>query len=130
MCLCRSVRRKAHARQRAVPVACRRRLAITAPCGGRRKGLFEGADGLFDPDGVMTRAMLVQVLWRMEKAPVAEGCVSGFSDVPAGAWYHDAVCWAAGQKLVMGYDGRFAPDDPVTREQTAAILLRYASFGA
>ena len=92
------------------------------------KGLFEGADGLFDPDGVMTRAMLVQVLWRMEKAPVAEGCVSGFSDVPAGAWYHDAVCWAAGQKLVMGYDGRFAPDDPVTREQTAAILLRYAKL--
>ena len=52
---------------------------------------------------------------------------AGFTDVAAGAWYADAVNWAAARGIVKGYDtGAFGPEDSVTREQLAAILYRYA----
>lgn len=91
------------------------------------KGLFAGTSACtFSPDNAMTRAMLVSVLWRLDGKPAPEGTAS-FADVQRGAWYADAVCWAAENEIVFGVgDGKFAPDDNITREQIAAIMLRYA----
>lgn len=91
-------------------------------------GLMNGVgDGKFDPDGTTTRAMLVTILHRLEGTPAAAR--SAFSDVPAGAWYAAAVDWAAAHKIVEGMDAAtFAPTSPVTREQLAVILYRYANF--
>ena len=70
--------------------------------------------------------MLVTVLYRMDGA-TAPTAGNPFTDVPANAWYEDAVVWAADKGLVNGYGGGlFGPDDPVTREQMASILLGYA----
>lgn len=81
----------------------------------------------FSPDNAVTRAMLVTILYRMEGAPAAAG--SDFSDVPASQWYADAVSWAAENGVVTGYpDGTFRPDAPITREQVAVILHRYAAL--
>ena len=83
-------------------------------------------DGRFDPDGSMTRAMLVTVLWRYAGKPT-EGA-STFSDVPNGKWYSAAVAWAAHNGVVNGVgDNRFDPDGKITREQMAVILFRYAN---
>ena len=91
-------------------------------------GIMNGVDEkLFAPDGSTTRAMIVTMLWRMENEPGASS--SPFRDVPAGQWYTGAVNWAAEQGIVNGYDETtFGPMDPVTREQLAAILFRYAQF--
>lgn len=93
------------------------------------KGLMNGvADRVFDPDGTATRAMLVTVLYRLEGRPPVSGD-KVFDDAAPGAWYGAAVQWAAENGIVNGYgDGRFGPDDPVTREQFAVILYRYAGF--
>ena len=90
-------------------------------------GLMRGVSGgEFLPDGSTTRAQLVTILWRLEGSPETTGAVR-FGDVAGGAWYTQAVRWAAGCGVVKGYDdGRFGPDDAVTREQMAAILYRYA----
>ena len=90
-------------------------------------GLMRGASGgKFLPDGSTTRAQLVTILWRLEGSPETTGAAR-FSDVAGGAWYAEAVRWAAGCGVVKGYDnGCFGPNDAVTREQMAAILYRYA----
>ena len=83
---------------------------------------------LFDPDVVAVRAMIVTVLWRLEGSPSMTATVP-FDDVPAGQWYTDAVNWASANGIVNGYgDGRFGPNDPITREQFMAILNRYAAY--
>ena len=82
--------------------------------------------GKFEPNGSMTRAMLVTVLWRYAGSP-AEG-TNGFSDVPNGDWYTQAVAWASKNGVVNGVgNGRFAPNGKITREQMAVILFRYAN---
>lgn len=90
-------------------------------------GLMRGVSGgKFLPDGSTTRAQLVTVLWRLEGSPETTGAVR-FGDTAGGAWYTEAVRWAAGCGVVKGYDnGCFGPNDAVTREQMAAILYRYA----
>lgn len=90
-------------------------------------GLFQGTgETTFSPSGSMTRAMLVTVLHRLEGSPAASEAVS-FADVAAGQWYTDAVAWADQSGIVTGYgDGRFGTDDPVTRQQLATVLYRYA----
>ena len=90
-------------------------------------GLMRGASGgKFLPDGSTTRAQLVTILWRLEGSPETTGAVR-FNDTAGGAWYTEAVRWAAGCGVVKGYDnGCFGPNDAVTREQMAAILYRYA----
>ena len=90
-------------------------------------GLMRGVSGgKFLPDGSTTRAQLVTILWRLEGSPETTGAVR-FNDTAGGAWYTEAVRWAAGRGVVKGYDnGRFGPNDAVTREQMAAILYRYA----
>ncbi len=81
----------------------------------------------FAPDEPMTRGMLVTVLHRLAGTPKAAK-QTPFSDVAAGTWYYDAVEWAAANGIVTGYDGAFAPNSPVTREQAAAVLQRFAKF--
>ena len=92
-------------------------------------GWFNGLSATkFAPSASMTRAMLVQVLYRMSgaKAPANK---SAFSDVSANAWYADAVAWASENGIVKGYsNGKFGADDVVTRQQMAAILYRYDTF--
>ena len=83
-------------------------------------------DTTFAPTMNLTRSMIAQVLYNLEERPEAPGA-AGFPDVAAGAWYADAVNWAAARGIVKGYDtGAFGPEDSVTREQLAAILYRYA----
>ena len=91
-------------------------------------GLMTGvSDSSFDPSGTTTRAMVVTVLWRLAGEPVAGE--SDFRDVADGAWYTDAVTWAAENGIVNGMgDGLFIPDDSITREQLAVILYNYAGF--
>ena len=93
------------------------------------KGLMHGisADKLL-PDGSVTRAQLAAILWRLEGNP-APVSAAGFSDVADGAWYAGAVHWAADSGVVKGYaDGRFRPNDAVTREQMATLLYRFAGY--
>ena len=90
-------------------------------------GLMNGVgNDRFDPEGSMTRAMLVTVLWRYEGEP--EAPANTFSDVKAGSWYFDAVSWAAANNIVGGVgNNKFDPDGNITREQMATILYRYCN---
>ena len=84
-------------------------------------------DAEFSPNATTTRGMIVTILHRMEGLPAAPG--AAFTDVPAGQWYAGAVAWASSNSIVSGYgDGAFGPDDPITREQMAAILYRYVQY--
>lgn len=75
-----------------------------------------------------TRALLAQTLWTLFDCPAAESDVY-FSDLPADTDAAQAIRWAAQSGLIVGYgDGTFRPDEPVTREQTAVILCRYAAL--
>ena len=96
------------------------------------KGLMVGTGPrTFSPHMSMSRAMLVTVLYRLEGKPEVNSEFgmwnSEFGDLVENAWYYDAVIWAANNGIVEGYSSRvFGLDDPVTREQTVAILYRYA----
>ena len=92
-------------------------------------GLFKGvALDRFDPEGTMTRAMLVTVLYRLDGEP-AIAPDTGFSDVPENEWYAQAIAWGKLRGIVDGVGGgKFAPEDKVTREQAATILYRYARY--
>ena len=91
-------------------------------------GIMNGiSETAFGPDRTTTRAMAVTMLYRLEGEP--DAAASGFADVPADAYYADAVAWAQANDIVNGVsETAFAPDDPVTREQMAAVLYRYAQF--
>lgn len=91
-------------------------------------GLFTGvSDNYFQPDGSMTRAMLVTVLWRLEGSPAAGS--ADFADVANGSWYDKAVAWANEEGIVTGIsDASFAPNAAITREQMATMLYRYAKY--
>ena len=78
----------------------------------------------FAPNATLTRAMVAQMLYSLEGKPAAGR--ADFADVAEGAWYADAISWAAGEGIVSGYGDTFGPNDPITREQLAAILYRYA----
>ena len=90
------------------------------------ENLFQGVTGGgFAPELTMSRAMLATVLYRAAGSPAVTAS-AGFTDVPAGKWYSDAVNWAASKGIVKGVGGnRFAPDDNVSREQIATILYQY-----
>ena len=91
-------------------------------------GLMKGTTEMeFSPDSYVTRAMFVMIIYRMEKEPQAGGSV--FVDVEIGGYYDRAVAWANANGIVSGVSkDRFAPNDPITREQMATILYRYANF--
>ena len=91
-------------------------------------GLMEGMGGsLFCPDAATTRGQIVTMLWRLEGKPAADYQMT-FEDVSAGEWYAEAVRWAASEKIVEGWNGKFNPTGEITREQFAAILWRYAKY--
>ena len=94
------------------------------------KGIMDGTGAdRFSPNVPLTRAMIVTILYRMAGSPSVSGS-SDFTDVAAGKWFAKAVAWAAANGIVNGYgSGLFGPNDPVTREQLAAILYRYAVYG-
>lgn len=93
----------------------------------RENGLMAGtSDTTFAPEGTLTRAMLAAILYRMSGTP-AVSAPPAFSDAEAGAWYSDAVAWAAETGVISGYNsGTFGVNDPTTREQAVTILWRYA----
>lgn len=90
------------------------------------RGMMGGTSAnTFSPGGTTTRAMIVTILHRYEGSPTAG--IPGFPDVPRGEYYAAPVAWAAANGVVNGYEtGLFGPEDPITREQMAAILYRYA----
>ena len=92
-----------------------------------RNGLMSGTSGsTFSPDAAITRAQLVTILWRMAGSPQVNYLMD-FDDVSQDAYYAEAVRWAAGEGIAGGYgNGLFGSDDPITREQMAAILYRFA----
>jgi uncharacterized repeat protein (TIGR02543 family) len=93
---------------------------------GMMNGTNDGST--FSPDMNLSRSMIAQVLYNLEGKPSA-GAEGVFSDVAAGQWYTDAVNWAAANEIVKGYDnGKFGPEDDITREQMAVILYRYAQY--
>lgn len=91
-------------------------------------GLMNGvAADQFAPQTTLTRAMMAAVLANLENG--SANTSGSFSDVADGAWYADAVNWAAENGIVNGYeDGTFRPDAPLTREQMAAFLYNYAAY--
>ncbi|MGX8699172.1 MAG: S-layer homology domain-containing protein, partial [bacterium] len=88
-------------------------------------GLMLGrGEDLFVPEGTLTRAEYLTILWRLEDCPAAEPCP--FPDVDRGRWYAPAVDWAWSAGMAQGYpDGSFCPDAAVTREEAAVLLFRY-----
>ena len=103
--------------------------SITIYGGGNHETLetnFSCGTVTFAPDSSMTRAMMVTVLHRAAGTPASTG-ENVFTDNIPGSWSYDAVLWASANHVLAGYgDGRFGSGDPVTREQAAVILHRYA----
>ena len=94
---------------------------------GVDNGLFTGlTERTFAPNETLTRGMLVTILWRLDGKPESNQTIH-FSDVPASEYFYKAVRWAVQQGVTNGYeDGRFGPNDPVTREQIVVMMYRYA----
>lgn len=95
------------------------------------KGLMIGfGDGTFGPGEPITRAQVVQILHNREGRPPVD-YLTQFEDVPSGAWYAEAVRWAASEGVVSGYSSHeFGPDDNITREQLAVMLWNFAGSPA
>jgi len=94
------------------------------------KGLMSGTGAAaFSPNMPLSRGMAVTVLYRMSGSPDVGGLANPFTDVPGGRYYTDAVKWALSNGIVSGYSAtRFGPDDYITREQMAVILLHYENY--
>ena len=95
-----------------------------------KNNLMDGTSStLFSPARILTRGMVVTVLYRRESLPDVTGLEMPFSDVPAGQWYTNAVLWAADNGIVEGYpDGTYRPDVNISRQDLALILTRYEVF--
>ena len=95
------------------------------------KGITSGVtDTLFAPNVSCTRAQMVTFLWRANGSPVVDYAMN-FTDVPADAYYADAVRWAVSKGITCGTSATtFAPDMTVTRSQTVTFLYRAAGTPA
>ena len=91
------------------------------------EGLMAGTSGsTFSPEGTTTRGQIVTILWRLSGSPVVNYLMD-FDDVDPAAYYAEAIRWATTEGIAGGYGGGvFGPDDPITREQLATMLWRYA----
>ncbi len=89
--------------------------------------LFTGtSETTFEPEAVMTRAMLVTVLYRVAGEPEIGSFNTGFTDIVFNSWYEKAVIWASNNAIVTGVtDTEFMPDDPISRQEMVSILYRY-----
>lgn len=88
----------------------------------------DAGDGAFSPNGTLTRAQVITVLWRLEGEPQATNAIS-FTDVAESAWYTDVIRWAVREEIMGGYDdGSFGPNNPIKWQELAAILYRYAGY--
>lgn len=92
-----------------------------------KHGLMAGTSATtFAPDVTTSRAMIATILWRMAGSPVVNYAMT-YTDVAQGQWYSEAVRWATSEGIVGGYgNGLFGTNDPITREQFAAMLYRFA----
>ncbi len=91
-------------------------------------GSTDTAEPIFEPNLTTTRAMIVTILWRLEGEPVVNDRMD-FEDVAQDRWYTEAIRWAASEKIVEGYgNGKFGPNDVITREQLVTIMWRYAKY--
>lgn len=90
-------------------------------------GLMSGTSATaFSPDATTSRSMIATILWRMAGSPVVNYAMD-YTDVAQGQWYSEAIRWAASEGIVGGYgNGLFGTNDPITREQFAAMLYRFA----
>lgn len=92
---------------------------------------IQGTNNGFEPDGSTSRGMIVTILHRMAGSPPVSAGSPAFADVTAGKYYADAAAWASERAIASGYgDGTFGANDPVTREQLAVMLWRYAGTPA
>ena len=91
------------------------------------EGLMAGTSGsTFSPEGTTTRGQIVTILWRLSGSPVVNYAMD-YNDVDPAAYYAEAIRWATSEGIAGGYGGGlFGPDDPITREQLAVMLHRYA----
>ena len=91
------------------------------------RGIVGGNNGAFNPNASITRAEFVVILSRMSGESTSGYTTSSFSDVSTDSWYFAAVQWASKVGITTGDDGKFSPKAPITREQMAAMLYRYAT---
>ncbi len=93
-------------------------------------GLFKGTTGTrFGVNDLMTRAMLLTVLYRLEGSPDVSGYENRFSDVDENSYYYSALLWGSHNNISNGYsDGTFLPGGTLTREQFVTFLNRYANY--
>lgn len=83
----------------------------------------------FGPTVLLSRAQFATILWRLDYEPVPESKVSPFPDVPAGQFYTTPAIWAQEVKVITGYEnGKFGPNDNITREQMALMMYRFAKY--
>lgn len=95
------------------------------------KKIMTGTDPThFSPASALVRAQFATILWRMEGSPAPSGAQAAFPDTLPDQFYSKAVMWASENKIVTGYTntGLFGPADPITREQMAVMMHRYATF--
>ena len=92
-----------------------------------KHGLMAGTSATtFAPDVTTSRAMIATILWRMAGSPVVNYAMN-YTDVAQDQWYSEAIRWATSEGVVTGYgNGLFGTNDPITREQLATMLWRYA----
>lgn len=92
-----------------------------------KNGLMNGiSKATFNPNGTTSRSMIVTILWRLEGSMNA--ATNSFNDVED-TWYTNAVAWASNNGIVSGYgNGKFGPNDTITREQMASIIYNYAKY--
>lgn len=93
-----------------------------------KAGILRGVEeDIFSPDSEMTRAMFITAIYRLSERKAPEGSF-GFSDIPAGEWFTEAVEWGAANGIAMGDDGSFRPYDSITRQEVVVILNRYLTW--
>lgn len=85
-------------------------------------GIIQGSDGLFNPDGALTRAHMAAILTRLLGLPAADS--AGFADVQEGDWFADSINRCAAAGIMLGADGRANPNARITRQQAMVMLAR------